>query len=107
MKKEITTREQVIALLVFILWSIGVVFFPNVSLGGEATVELVVFAFYMTLHVAIFVLAVLQLGSIAKSLVKSKWKVSKSVGFRTALYTYVLIALLVSFILSLQTFFAQ
>ena len=106
MKKELTARERVIAVFVFILWSLGIVFFPSMPIDTAAQLGYLMYLFYLVLHVVIFVLALLQLRTLY-TLLRSKGKAGAAVIWRVALYVYVLIALLVSFTLSVQTLLAH
>ncbi len=107
MKKEFLVREKVIAVLVFVMWSIGVVFFPGIRFEGIAATVLAVFLLYVVLHVCLFWLSVRQLRALVDLTAAVRRSMPVSVVLRTAMYAYVLLTVAVSIVLTLHTFFVK
>ena len=94
-------RDEIVAVLILILWSIGVVFFPGILVGHIEPQFLGITIFYLLLHVVIFLFAFSGIVPLIKAIFQKRKKVDVEHFFRTILYVYTLICLAVSFIVTI------
>jgi hypothetical protein len=102
-KKEPSSRnDQILAASIFVLWSMGVIFFPSLRYGTITPIFPGVVFFYLFLHAVIFALALYLLVDLARNISRSTRTRTSNV-FRAALYVYVLVSLVVSAGLTVNT----
>jgi fumarate reductase subunit D len=92
--KTLVKHDQVLAILIFVLWSFGLLFAPYAqSVFASATTFIT--TLYLLLHLVVFLYTLYLCGQLMRSVRTKRMRFSLWAG-RAALYGYVLLALLYS-----------
>ena len=103
--RGMNSKNTILGVAIFVLWSLGIIFIPDLRSSAQPHVMFQLVAVYLLLHVAIFIFAAMLLKQSLNHFTKKNRVQKNTARWYALLYGYVLLSLAISAYLIIHTLY--